>query len=151
MPVSSNVEEPFGPKPEPTGPEPVGPDSFVEVVFGPFGPGPVRPEKIEPYGPDLKEPVGPFNKEPGGPNSTFVEVAGPFGPSYVCRQSTGVTEGMDIWASALCMLEVGEKLEALGTPVVEPTAFDVSGMVPPDSPPFEAIRVPSCLSQLGQV
>ncbi len=32
-----------------------------------------------------------------------------------------MTEGLDISTSALRKLEVGEKLEALGTPVFEPT------------------------------
>ena len=43
VPVRSRTIGPFGPEPGPCGPVPLGPDSFVEVLFGSVGPGPVGP------------------------------------------------------------------------------------------------------------
>lgn len=50
------------------------------------------------------------------------EITSPWSPAYVCKQSTAVTDGLDISTTALRKLEVGEKLEALDTPAVEPTS-----------------------------
>lgn len=51
------------------------------------------------------------------------DVTVPWSPFFVCKQSTVLTDGLDIAsARAVRKLEVGERLVALETPVVEPTS-----------------------------